>query len=122
MKYIKQATIILAITFIGEIIYKYIPLPIPASIYGLLIMLICLQTKIIKLEQVKETGNFLLEIMPIMFIPAAVGLINVWSSISNIVIPIVFVALFTTVLVMVTTGKIADFIISKNRSEDKWEK
>ncbi|WP_313345884.1 CidA/LrgA family protein [Sedimentibacter sp.] len=119
MKYLKQAAIILVITFIGEIVYRFIPLPIPASIYGLLLMLICLQTKILKLEQVKETGNFLLDIMPIMFIPPAVGLIEVWGNIANIIIPIVFVALFTTVLVMVTTGKTADFIINRNRSEDK---
>ncbi len=119
MKYIKQLAIITVITFIGEIIYKYIPLPIPASIYGLLLMLICLQTKIIKLDQVKETGNFFLEIMPIMFIPPAVGLIEIWSSITNIIIPIIFIALFTTVLVMVTTGKTAEFIINRSRSEDK---
>lgn len=119
MRHIKQLVIILFITFLGEILHKFISLPIPSSIYGFLIMLICLQTKILKLEQVKETGNFLLEIMPIMFIPAAVGLIEIWSSIANIVIPIVFIALFTTVLVMVTTGKMSDFIISRNRGENK---
>ncbi len=119
MKYIKQISIILTITFIGEIIYRFIPLPIPAGIYGFLLMLICLQTKILKLEHVKETGNFLLEIMPIMFIPAAVGLINIWGNIADVVFPILFVVLFTTVLVMVTTGKTADFIISRNRGENK---
>lgn len=119
MKHIKQFAIILLITFWGEALHKFISLPIPSSIYGLLIMLICLQTKILKLEQVKETGNFLLEIMPVMFIPSAVGLIKIWSSITNVVIPIVFVVLFTTILVMVTTGKMADFIISRNRGENK---
>lgn len=122
MKYIRQMLIILLITFLGEILHKFIPIPIPSSIYGLIILFICLQTKIIKLEQVKETGNFLLEVMPILFIPLSVGLIQVWSSIRSIVIPIIFVSLFTMVIVMVTTGKVADLIISKDRSNDKWEK
>lgn len=119
MKYIRQMLIILLITFLGEILHKFIPIPIPSSIYGLIILFICLQTKIIKLEQVKETGNFLLEVMPILFIPLSVGLIQVWSSIRSIVIPIIFVSLFTMVIVMVTTGKVADLIISKDRSNDK---
>lgn len=119
MKYIVQFVIILTITFLGEVLHKLIPLPIPAGIYGLLLMLACLKTKIIKLEQVKSTGNFLLEIMPIMFVPAAVGLINVWSDITNIVLPIMFIIVLTTVLVMVATGKMTDFILNRDRGNGK---
>lgn len=115
MKYITQFVIILTITLLGEILHKFIPLPIPAGIYGLLLMLVCLKTKIIKLEQVKSTGNFLLEIMPIMFVPAAVGLINVWSDIANIVLPIIIIIALTTLLVMVATGKMTDFILNRDR-------
>ena len=119
MKYLIQLVIILIITFIGEVLHKYIPLPIPASIYGLLLMLVCLKTRIVKLEQVKSTGSFLLEIMPVMFIPAAVGLINVWNDITHIVLPLIFICALTTVLVMVTTGKMTDFILKKERGAGK---
>lgn len=68
MKYLKQFLIILAISFIGEILKYIVPLPIPASIYGMVIMFICLQTKILKLDDVKSVGKFLIEIMPVMFI------------------------------------------------------
>lgn len=122
MKYITQFVIILTITLLGEILHKFIPLPIPAGIYGLLLMLVCLKTKIIKLEQVKSTGNFLLEIMPIMFVPAAVGLINVWSDIANIVLPIIIIIALTTLLVMVATGKMTDFILNRDRRIGKWRK
>lgn len=119
MKYIIQLVIILIITFLGEILHNFIPLPIPASIYGLLLMLLCLKTKLIKLEQVKSTGSFLIEIMPLMFIPAAVGLINVWSDILPILFPIIFITLLTTVLVMVATGKMTDFILKRDRRAGK---
>lgn len=74
VKYLKQFLIILGITFIGEILKMFLPMPIPASIYGMVIMFVGLMTGIIKYESVKETGKFLIEIMPIMFIPAGVGL------------------------------------------------
>ena len=76
MKYLKQFFIILAVSFAGEVLKYIIPLPIPASIYGLVIMLFLLGTKILSLECVRETGLFLVEIMPVMFIPAAVGQIG----------------------------------------------
>ena len=80
MKYIRQFLIILAISFIGELLKYVLPLPIPASIYGMAILFVCLMTGWIKLEAVKETGKFLIEIMPLMFIPAGVGLMVSWGN------------------------------------------
>lgn len=114
MKYLKQMTIILTITFLGEVFHKFIPVPIPASIYGLIIMLISLKIGIVDIEKVKETGNFLLDIMPVMFIPAAVGLMTIWRNIQQVIIPIIFIALVTTVIVMVATGKATDYILKKD--------
>ncbi len=114
MKYMNQAGIILSITFLGELIHSIIPLPIPASIYGLIIMLICLYTKAVKVEAVKQTGGFLLEIMPLMFIPAAVGLLTAWNELKSIWFPIFVITVLTTVIVMVITGKTAQAIMKKD--------
>ena len=73
MKYLRQFMIIMIISFVGEVLKYLIPLPVPASIYGLVIMLVLLQTNLLPLESIKEAGLFLVEIMPVMFIPAAVG-------------------------------------------------
>ena len=79
MKYIVQFEIIIAISLIGELLNRIIPLPIPASIYGMVILFTALCTGLIKLSAVKETGKFLIYIMPMMFIPATVGLLESWS-------------------------------------------
>ena len=71
MKYIKQFSIIITVSFLGEVLHALLPLPIPASIYGLLLMLAGLCCHIIPMDGVKETGKFLVEVMPLMFIPAA---------------------------------------------------
>ena len=80
MKYLKQFLIILVISLIGEILNKLLPLPVPASIYGMVILFAGLLSGIIKLESVKEAGSFLIEIMPVMFIPAGVGLMSSWLN------------------------------------------
>ena len=118
MKYILQFEIIIAISLVGELFNRIIPLPIPASIYGMVILFTALCTGIIKLSAVKETGKFLIYIMPIMFIPATVGLLDSWSVMQEFLTAIIVISLVSTVLVMVFTGHITQFIIKlKNREE-----
>ena len=84
MKYLQQFLLILCISFVGEFLKYVLPLPIPASIYGMVILFIGLLTGLIKLEQVKDVGKFLIEIMPVMFIPAGVGLMESWGTLNRL--------------------------------------
>ncbi len=115
MKYMKQFGIILLVTYIGEALRFYIPLSIPASIYGLCLMLVLLITKVIKVDQVKEAGDFLIEIMPLMFIPAAVGLITSWMLLKTIWVPVLVITIMSTLLVMVAAGKVTQCVLQKRR-------
>lgn len=102
MKYIKQFAIIITVSFLGEILNLIIPLPIPASIWGLALMLVLLCLKIVPLGAVKDCATFLVSLMQIMFIPAAVGLIGCSDSLRTswltIVISIVLVTPATVCL------------------------
>ncbi len=119
MKYIKQFILIILISFLGEILNRLLPFPIPASIYGMVILLAGLLTGLIRLEWVKETGLFLVEIMPIMFIPICVGLMDAWVNIAPIWFPVVFICVITTVIVMVVTGRTAEGILRKKKTTKK---
>ena len=111
MKYVKQFAMILLVSFAGELLNYLLPLPVPASIYGLVLMLVCLLTGIIKLDAVRDTACFLIEIMPMMFIPAAVGLMASWSVIKeNLVIAVV-----TTVAVMAVSGLVTQGVLKRSR-------
>ena len=116
MKFIRQFLIIILISFAGELLHAILPLPVPASIYGLLILLAGLQTKVIPLKAVDEAGGFLIEIMPMLFIPAGVGLMVSWGALKPVIIPISIIIVVTTILVMAVSGRIAQFILKK---EDK---
>ena len=119
MKYILQFEIIIAISLIGELLNRIIPLPIPASIYGMVILFTALCTGVIKLSAVRETGKFLIYIMPMMFIPATVGLLESWSVMQEFLTAIIVISLVSTVLVMVFTGHITQYIIKLKNKEDK---
>jgi holin-like protein len=93
-----------------------IPLPIPASVYGLILMLSALCTRIIKINQVKEAAGFLIEIMPVMFIPAAVGLLKSWSFLKPVWIPVIFITLISTIIVMAVTGQVTQKMIQIDKT------
>lgn len=119
MKIVFGLCVILLISFIGEILRQVIPLPIPASIYGLLIMLFCLGTKIIKLKHVKKTGDFLIDIMPVLFVPPAAGLIPAWPQLSGMLVPVIVIILATTVIVMVVSGRVTQALLKKNGDSEQ---
>ena len=111
MKYIRQFVIILFISFIGEALKYVLPLPIPASIYGLVLMFVLLETKVLKLEAVQDAGKFLIEIMPMMFIPAGVGLLNAWDTLQPVLVPVIVIMFVSTIVVMGVSGKVTQTMI-----------
>ena len=117
MKYVRQFWIILLISAMGEALHVLIPLPVPASVYGLVIMLIALLTHIIKLDQVKEAAEFLIETMPVMFIPAGVGLLTAWGVLKPVCVPIILIVAITTVVVMIVTGRVTQAVIRMDRKK-----
>lgn len=119
MKFLRQFSIILLLSFMGEGLRMLLPLPIPASVYGLVLMLLALSTGILKVHHVKETAVFLIEVMPVMFIPAAVGLLDSWQALRPIVVPVLLITAVTTVIVMVVTGQVTQIMIQKGRRKNE---
>ena len=115
MKLIRQFGIILAITFAGEVLKGLLPLPIPVSIYGLLLMLVLLITGILPQEAVQDAGKFLIEIMPVLFVPAAVGLLDSWPSLQAVLLPVSVITVVTTIFVMAVSGLVTQAVIRRER-------
>lgn len=118
MKYFFQFLIIIAFSFIGELLHYVLPLPIPASIYGILILFTALQCKWVKVKDIKETSNFLIAVMPVMFIPAAVGLIDSWESVRPYLLQYIVITFISTFIVMAVSGRVTQHIIRKQKKGD----
>lgn len=111
MKFIKQLMIILLFSFIGELLNSIIPLSIPASIYGMILLFIALVTKIIKLEQIEDTAEYLLSIMLIFFVPSAVGIMDTFFTYQSSMLPIIMIVIISTITVLIITGIISQLVI-----------
>ncbi len=125
MRFLRQFCIILFVSFLGEILKTVLPLPVPASVWGLVLMLAALCTGVLRMNQVEEAAVFLIEIMPVMFIPAGVGLMSSWGVLKPVVVPVAVITVITTVLVMGVTGCVTQTVIRREKAEkqkDKGEK
>lgn len=119
MKYLKQFAIILAVCLLGEGLKALLPLPIPASIYGLMLMLAALMSGLLKLEQVENAADFLIQIMSPMFIPAAVGLMDQFESLRAILLPFLVINLVGLVITFAVTGRVTQFLLNREKEAKK---
>lgn len=122
MKFLIQFMIIIAFSFLGELLHYILLLPIPASIYGIVLLFVALELKWVKVKDIRETSSFLIAVMPVMFIPAAVGLIDSWKSIGNSWLEYIIVTVLTTFVVMGVSGWITQFVIQRNKVQKENKK
>ena len=117
MKFLKQFSLIMLVSFLGEILHEVLPFPIPASVYGLIIMLLALVTGVIRLEHVREAAAFLIEIMPVMFIPAGVKLMTSWGALQPVFVPVIVITVVSTIIVMGVTGRATQWMIRREKNK-----
>ncbi len=113
MKFLKQFALILAVSFTGEFLHALLPFPVPAGIYGVGVLFLCLEFKVVKVSAIKETANFLIGIMPVLFIPPAVALIEVWRDLQPHWAIYFAMAFFSTFVVMFISGRTAQYLADK---------
>lgn len=119
MKFMRQMAVIMGVSFLAELMEILIPLPIAASMYGLVLMLLGLATKVIPLEKVEGAADFLIEIMPLLFVPPTVSVIANVEALKSILIPLLVICIATTILIMAVTGRVAQGIMRGGKKEGK---
>lgn len=113
MKYLKQVLIIVLFSFIGELCHRYIPYPIPASIYGMVLLFAALVCKVVKIEAVQGAGAFLVELLPLLFVAPVVGLVDCWPQVQEILLPLFVIVVVTTVFTFWVSGAVTKWICGK---------
>ncbi len=119
MKYIYEALIIAAVTFLAELLKFILPFPFPASIYGLILLFTLLKTGILKLSQVENVGGLLLELMPLLLVPASVSFITSLDVVRQLLLPVLIMGLGGTTLVLLVTGYVTQLCIRLRKGEKK---
>ena len=118
MKYLKQLVIILLFSFLGELLQELLPLPVPAAIYGLLLLFLALTFKIVKPESIKTVAGLLLNIMPLLFVAPGVNILSHWGVLAPEIVPIITVVLLSTVIVLAVSGLVTKLLLGKGGKEN----
>ena len=118
MKYFSQFLIILGFTFAGEACSRLIPLPVPAAVYGLVLLFLALITGVVKVEKVRAVGNWLIGIMGVFFVAPVVNLLDSWETVRRVLLPVLVIVLLSTVIVFAVAGKVTQWLRRKGGSHD----
>ena len=115
--YLKQSAIIFGFSLLGEVLNRLLPLPIPAAVYGLVLLFVALCLKIVKVEQINKVSDFLLTILPILFVSPAVNLLESWDIVAPHVVTIALLVLSSTILVFAVAGVISQLFCRKENAD-----
>ncbi len=118
MKYLPQLLIIFGLSALAELLHALIPLPIPASIYGMILLFFALSLKILKLEQVKPTGPVLTTLLSLLFVSPLVNLLDCWDRVGPNLIPIGTILMASTAVSFVVAGVVTQRRIHKGGDHD----
>ena len=118
MKYLPQALLVFVLTCLGELLHYLIPVPIPASIYGMILLFLALSLKIITPKSVADMGGFLVSVLPLLFVAPLVNLLDHWFAIKDALIPIFFIIFSSTVVVFAISGWVTQWLIRRKGGKE----
>lgn len=119
MKFIKQLCLVTLFSFLGELCRYLIPYPIPASIYGMVLMAAALGLKLIRPEDVRDVGSFLTSLLPVLFVVPLVNLMDCWDQLKDNLIPLAVIIVLSTVIVFAVSGMVTQLLMNiRNKKGD----
>lgn len=113
MKYLHQLAPIAVFSFLGELCRYLIPYPIPASIYGMVLLFGALALKIVPQKSVQDAGSFLTSFLPVLFVAPAVNIVASWDAIRDNLFSLILVIIVTTVITFAGAGLVTQWLIRR---------
>ncbi len=105
---------------IGEAVHHMLHLPIPGSIIGLILMLICLTCKVVPIKVIEDGASFLVSFLPLLFIPAMAGVMNYPSLLSSSGAILFLIIVLSTIITMAAAGAASQLLEKKaNKRKEK---
>lgn len=114
VKYLRQLAVILGFSCLGELLHSLISFPVPASIYGMVLLFLALSLGLVKLEAVKETGKYLVSIMSVLFVCPAVGLLSCWELLRDNLVPILVITAVSFLATFAVSGWVTQHFVKED--------
>lgn len=119
MNIIKQIFTIVMFSFLGEFVSMLLPFSVPGSVSGMILLFITLHFNFIKMEQVEDVGDWLVNNMAIFFVPAGIGLMTNFDVIGAIWWQLIIIVLVSATLMMWFVGFVVQFVMKRSKKKDK---
>ncbi|MEC2286772.1 antiholin-like murein hydrolase modulator LrgA [Bacillus velezensis] len=117
--FLTQAFIFAVIMLISNGIAAIVPIPIPASVVGLVLLFVLLCLKVIKLEQVETLGTSLTSLIGFLFVPSGISVMNSLGVMQQYGVHIALVILLATIILLGATGLFSQLILSVSQKRQK---
>ena len=105
---VRSIVILYIILLLGNLISHYIPVGIPGSIWGLLLLFLGLTTRIIRLEWIYLGSSLLIRYMAVLFVPVSVGIIKYYDLLVSqwkiLLIPNILSTFLTLLIICFTSN------------------
>lgn len=118
MKFLYPFVVILVFTFLGELLNYFLPFPIPASVYGLILLFLGLRLGLVKLEKIESLGSTMVGLLPLLFVPPVVNLLGCWEVVRQNLIAIMGIIFVSTVLIFGISGRLSQLVIDRRGEQD----
>ncbi|KIL26212.1 antiholin-like murein hydrolase modulator LrgA [Bacillus altitudinis] len=109
--FLSQAFIFATVMFVSNLISMYLPIPMPASVIGLVLLFILLTTKIVKLEQVEQLGSSLTGLISFLFVPSGISVIQSLGVMQEVGVQVVGVIIIATIMLLAATGLFSQLLM-----------
>ena len=106
-----EIAIIFGICLISEGISSLLPIPFPASVLSMLILLALLLSGVVQDRHIRRTCGFFTSNMAFFFIPPCVGILEHMSTLTAVLIPFLVISIVTTPLVYLVTAWVIQLIM-----------
>ncbi|PSB71976.1 antiholin-like murein hydrolase modulator LrgA [Bacillus pumilus] len=117
--FLSQAFIFATVMFVSNLISMYLPIPMPASVIGLVLLFVLLTTKIVKLEQVEQLGTSLTGLISFLFVPSGISVIQSLGVMQEVGVQVIGVIIIATIMLLAATGLFSQLLMQLSEKPQK---
>jgi holin-like protein len=115
---VRGLAILLGFQFVGEVLSRWLTVPIPGSVLGMALLLVALAAGAVRLAWIEEAAELLLAHLALFFIPAGVGVMVHFELLQAQWLPVVVAMVVSTFVVMAVTGWVEGYLSRRGQRAD----
>jgi holin-like protein len=106
MNFLNGITLLLFFQLLGEFASRYLKLPVPGPVLGMLLLFLALSLRGQVPASLETASSALLNHLSLLFVPAGVGIMVHFNRMVDEWIPITVTLLLSTIITMLTTAAV----------------